>query len=1371
MNVLKKVAATTALVVLASSMVVSGANASTQAQINAANELAAKNIINDNSANPAGYQLDQFVLRQEIAAVARGVNGVAKKATCDNLFTDVSATNPNTWACYTVEALRDANLIAANSTFRPEAKITKAESIGMVVKAACGEKYSYDASKGTTWQEQVVAFAVEKSFTTSFTDYNALATRGFVFEAGAAAVKGCEDTVTKSGEDDDFQKLLCQLDPSSCTTADSDTETKGDTDSTTDDSTTDDSTTDDSATDDSTTDDSATDDSATTSAASVKVSSETPDAATVPGGIDGLPVLKFDVTAGSEDLTVKSVVLRRSGISDEETLTGLALFTDEGRASKSKNDSQENGTEANLTLDNGGTVVAAGTTKTFTVVVDVNDLATHSDVEADEFVISVKEITASSDVEGTAKSNTFRVGSRDAASIEIKNDGTVSNAKIGEKGADIFKFEVKGASDEDVVLKTITFKADSSDAEDDLANLKLEFNNKVVSEGTVNGKYVTFNLGDGVVIKEDNTESFKVTGDIVSGATDTLKFYVDKSLDVTGIGQKYGYGLSVTISDVDSADDGVSPHTEISGLTIEAGELSLKAVDAPNDTTREDKDNVELGSIEVSNKAGNELELQKFAIQITTAPSTGSGVTEVLENVEAVIGGSTYELTTSASSSAMTATFSDNDLNIALAEGDMTIKIIADVKDNVPAGTKITIALAVNNNSFYVEETEDDKQVTDIAPSSLSFDDVEVIEAGASVAKVPLANVTVVRGAEDLVAMEFEVEADEASAVTISEVVARLNTVNAAIMTAETTPSADPVNTVRVTPGNVGIGDIFIIYFDGVEKARFTATAATVANVTAGLTAKLGSIATDVTTHVDIVTNKAVSTQTLNGDAADTEQLNVWPITTTTTYTSKATIAGDAVTGVYSLTVGGTVRSYTATSSDTLTTIATAIAALDAKCSASGKVITCVSTVSAAAATLTAPVTPAATTTGVATSQEISKVSLYKGSTLLDEKSGSQLTSGLVTFNVNPEVTIAADATDKFTIKIDIVDSADVVANSPITATLVSVKAKDDDNDDVKVSNGSTELSSTNVLVSGKDIAVTNSGVLAAAYDTNNDDNEDPKTILAGTSVKVASVDVQATNEEIDVDEVVFTVSTDLTKAVTSASLYLDDALVATNSSSDITATTIKFDNLSNLVIPEETAEIRLELNTSNIGYQKVGETIIAATVTKVDFKTLEGVQSGKTVADIASSFTSKAFTIAPVTVIASAVSTFGSNAKIKLTVDTGDNKQDASNSNPSAVVKKLTFSTEGNLPATAYKLKDKDDTVIATGVVSGSDITFTFSTAISDSEEFTITTTLPVSANNYTWNLDLLKNGIDYDVTTVANSTGLKSNATAKVSLGSSNN
>lgn len=66
----KRSTAVVALVTLVSSLFTTGVSAYTSAQLEAANALAAQGYINDHTANPAGYNLDQNVLRQEIAKVA-----------------------------------------------------------------------------------------------------------------------------------------------------------------------------------------------------------------------------------------------------------------------------------------------------------------------------------------------------------------------------------------------------------------------------------------------------------------------------------------------------------------------------------------------------------------------------------------------------------------------------------------------------------------------------------------------------------------------------------------------------------------------------------------------------------------------------------------------------------------------------------------------------------------------------------------------------------------------------------------------------------------------------------------------------------------------------------------------------------------------------------------------------------------------------------------------------------------------------------------------------------------------------------------------------------------------------------------------------
>ncbi|QFR39302.1 hypothetical protein A9Q91_03635 [Candidatus Gracilibacteria bacterium 28_42_T64] len=170
------------------SLSVAAVSASYNDMIEAANNLASDGIINDHSDNTSLYNLDDNVLRQEIAAVARGVAGLSKKSSCDNIFTDLSATNPNSWACVNVEVLVDNNLISKNTTFRPEDKITKAETIGMLIKAI-GFDYSYNTASSKGWQEQIVDFAVAKGVIDRFYDYNSDATRGWVFEVADTTIK------------------------------------------------------------------------------------------------------------------------------------------------------------------------------------------------------------------------------------------------------------------------------------------------------------------------------------------------------------------------------------------------------------------------------------------------------------------------------------------------------------------------------------------------------------------------------------------------------------------------------------------------------------------------------------------------------------------------------------------------------------------------------------------------------------------------------------------------------------------------------------------------------------------------------------------------------------------------------------------------------------------------------------------------------------------------------------------------------------------------------------------------------------------------------------------------------------------------------
>ncbi|MBT5491556.1 hypothetical protein HOK00_04540 [bacterium] len=106
---------------------------------------------------------------------------------------------------------------------------------------------------------------------------------------------------------------------------------------------------------------------------------------------------------------------------------------------------------------------------------------------------------------------------------------------------------------------------------------------------------------------------------------------------------------------------------------------------------------------------------------------------------------------------------------------------------------------AGTTSTFRVEETEDDVLVDDVTPSSLSWDNVEVVLSAATVSNVPLADVEVVKGATDLVALQFEIEADSASYVTVDKIKVALNEDT----TAGTGITKDSVSQVSLYRGSV----------------------------------------------------------------------------------------------------------------------------------------------------------------------------------------------------------------------------------------------------------------------------------------------------------------------------------------------------------------------------------------------------------------------------------------------------------------------------------------------------------------------------------------------------------------------------------------
>ncbi|MBT3728502.1 hypothetical protein HOG27_00005, partial [bacterium] len=211
-------------------------------------------------------------------------------------------------------------------------------------------------------------------------------------------------------------------------------------------------------------------------------------------------------------------------------------------------------------------------------------------------------------------SNYFDVKNVAASQLTIDDEGVNVSVKAGEEQAELAEFKLTNegnlSTDADITVTSITLKEIGSvDQEDVLENLTLTVNGEVISTvASIEDKYLTFNF-DPFVIEDDKNETFTVKGDVMGGAGDDVQFVLDNKIDITATSSKYN---AVNIQ------TGVAL---ASTVNIDAGELTLYAIDAEADEIRQDKSNVVIGQLKIVNVAGQNLELQNLGVVLTSTNS------------------------------------------------------------------------------------------------------------------------------------------------------------------------------------------------------------------------------------------------------------------------------------------------------------------------------------------------------------------------------------------------------------------------------------------------------------------------------------------------------------------------------------------------------------------------------------------------------------------------------------------------------------------------------------------------------------------------------------------------------------------------------
>lgn len=372
--------------------------------------------------------------------------------------------------------------------------------------------------------------------------------------------------------------------------------------------------------------------------------------ALAPQGASRVPFTNFNVTAGNDgDVVINSVTVQRVGPAQDAAFQGVVLVDlatgQQIGVAKTFNSNHQANIGAPIT-------VPRGTTKTFQVAGNMaSSLASYA---GEAPGISVVGINTSATVSGAlpitgafhTTNATLTVGS---LSLDVSNAfaaNTTGTKEIGTTANRVSGFRLTAGSAEDVRLKTLTFNQTGSVSSTDLANVMVNVGGTAYpTTVSSDGKYYTATLGSGLVIPKGNQVEVYVTYDIIgsNASNRTIIFDVDKTTDIYGTGEVYGYGISPNTTGASSVPTSRGNTTETTGtpyvyanqVTVSGASVTTisKANEVPAQNIAINVPNQPLGGIVVDLK-GEAMTVQSQVFHFNY--STGAASSNLLTNVTLV---------------------------------------------------------------------------------------------------------------------------------------------------------------------------------------------------------------------------------------------------------------------------------------------------------------------------------------------------------------------------------------------------------------------------------------------------------------------------------------------------------------------------------------------------------------------------------------------------------------------------------------------------------------------------------------------------------------------------------------------------------------
>ncbi len=658
--------------------------------VQAADYLAGQSVINDHSWNPALYELGNTLMKQEGIKVMEKISGRTIPTSCaSSSFADVTTSD---WVCKYAEDALVANFIAANTNLGPEGLLTKGQGLKMIMKAKGIEK----TAGMTPWQAGYVDAAVAAGITATFSDYSTPLERGTFFVWAAEAIMPSEDDAT-----DD---LVCQL-LGTCgddvTVVEPETpvvETpvvSGD------------------------------------DMLAVSLNPETPSNGLASVNTARVPLLVFDVKAGSQDVTLNKATLEFIGLGKRSNLQNISIYNQKGeKVSKTKSFSDIT-REIKMDKD---VVVEAGTTMTLTVAGEIKDSTIPYGDDNSTYGVKLIDLQASSNVEGEDLVGALLVGAEfnNSAKVDVTADKATGDITIGAETV-LAGFEIEEKADtEDATIKTLTIHVVSdSDTtatadEDDLSNLALYADGTMVaSDLEVNGdEEIVVSLD--LALPADETIAFELKGTVVGSVGEDYTFSLASADDVYIIGNNSGMPIAVTMT----------ANTIIGELDVEGSDINVAFTKSDIDEAMPKAEDVLIGTLALTTENDGYV---IDTITVTVSGATPAVIAAAIEDLE--LGGEERK------SGETGPVYTFEDFN--LTSGTTELPLLLEVAELAANGTDLRFDISITK---VTDENNDDKEYIGTALSGANsilstndFDnDLEIANPNITLAATDFYNRTLV---------------------------------------------------------------------------------------------------------------------------------------------------------------------------------------------------------------------------------------------------------------------------------------------------------------------------------------------------------------------------------------------------------------------------------------------------------------------------------------------------------------------------------------------------------------------------------------------------------------------------------------------------